>query len=215
MQEISVGQRPTLCYYCWMDNINSSYSSISVSNEEASKLLSDLYRLDGEITPLPGELDFNFRINTNEGNFVLKVMRPDADLNSLQFRESILKHFKKRDPDFLHPISFVDIEGRHISKIIDSSGNIRYVRLLSWIDGRIWSSVNPKKDNLLFSLGEQAGSITSSLMDFSHQYAERQLDWDIAQGGWTYDFLNLLNKEQSRIIAYFQDRFKADFQMLS
>ncbi len=165
--------------------------------------------MEGDITLLPGELDFNFRINSDEGNFVLKVMRPDADLNSLQFRESILKHFKKRDPDFLHPVSFADKDGRHISKIIDSSGNIRYVRLLSWVDGRIWSSVNPKKDNLLFSLGEQAGSITSALVDFSHQHAERQLDWDIAQGEWTYTFLNLFNKEQSRIINFFQNRFRS------
>ncbi len=191
-----------------MDNINSSYSSISVSHEEAGEILSDLYRLDGEIIPLPGELDFNFRINSDEGNFVLKVMRPDTDLKSLQCRESILKHFKKRDPDFLHPVSFADREGRHISKITDSSGNIRYVRLLSWIDGRVWSSVNPKKDNLLFSLGEQAGSITSALVDFSHQHAERKLDWDIAQGEWTYGFLKLFDKEQSRIITWFQDRFK-------
>ena len=192
-----------------MNNINSSYSSISVSQKEAGKILSDLYRLNGKIISLPGEIDFNFRINSDEGIFVLKIMRPDADLNSLQFRESILKHFKKRDPDFSHPVSFANIEGKHISRITDSSGNTRYVRLLSWIEGIVWSSVHPKKDDLLFSLGEQAGSITTALMDFSHQHAERQLDWDIAQGAWTYDFLDLFDKEQSLIVSHFQDRFRS------
>ncbi len=192
-----------------MNNINSSYSAIHISSDEAAGILLNLYQLEGEISPLPGELDLNFRINSNKGKFVLKIMRPDADLNSIQFRESILKHLKKKDPDFLHPVSFTDIDGKNISQITDSSGTTRYVRLLSWIDGKVWSSVNPKKDDLLFSLGERAGAITSALNDFNHKYAKRQIDWDIAQGEWTYDFLNLFDKEQSRTISYFQEKFRS------
>jgi len=82
------------------------------------------------------------------------------------------------------PDSFPYVHGKTIGSMKEDSGNKRFVRMLSWIEGRLWSTVNPIKDELLFSLGNEAGKITKALRGFQHLNAQRQLDWDLA----SYDF---------------------------
>ncbi len=105
----------------------------------------------------------------------------------------------------------------YISEFTDESGNVRKVRLLEWIEGRIWSSVNPITDKLLYSLGEQAGRLTTALHGFDHSTAKRKLDWDVAQADWTFDYMHLFSAEQYEIVNTFQQQYKAiqdEYQIL-
>jgi Ser/Thr protein kinase RdoA (MazF antagonist) len=79
---------------------------------------------------------------------------------------------------------------------------------LEWIEGRMWSSVNPQLDELRYSLGEACGEITNLLQDFLHPKALRVFDWDIAQAGWTYPYQHLFRKEEKECIVYFTDAFE-------
>ncbi|MCF8113040.1 MAG: aminotransferase class III-fold pyridoxal phosphate-dependent enzyme, partial [Desulfotignum sp.] len=91
--------------------------------------------------------------------------------------------------------------------ITDDAGNLRLVRLLSWIDGRMWSRVNPVTDRLLISLGKQAGQVTLALQGFDHRLAHRDLKWDLAQADWTRNHLDLFTDEQRHIIDHFYHQF--------
>ena len=72
--------------------------------------------------------------------------------------------------------------------------------MLTWVPGRIWSSVNPQLDNLRYSLGEQCGKLTAALNGYEHPTAHRKFEWDIAESLWTKQHLSLFEaaiKEKS------------------
>ena len=187
--------------------MSADYSNIKIQPEQAKEIAKSLYNIEGNVKPLPGELDFNFLIKTHSEKYILKISRPDEDLEYLEYQQGILQYLSNGELN--SPKAFPDIQGNMISSIKDNSGNTRQVRLLSWINGRLWSSVNPIKDELLFSLGNETGKITKTLTSFQHPKAHRQFEWDLAQAEWTYKHLGLFTNEQQNIISYFQKQYQA------
>ena len=184
-----------------------TYSKIKVTKEKAEELTTDLFKIQGTASPLPGELDFNFRIKTKEDEgYILKISRPDEDEGYLDFQQKLLQYVAHSD--LIAPKVITDISGNAISEYIDAHGNRRKVRLLSWVSGRIWSSVNPQLDTLRFSLGEQCGKLTAALQGFDHPEAHRSFEWDVAQSLWTKGHSNLFHGSQKGIVVHFQDQFE-------
>ena len=101
-----------------------------------------------------------------------------------------------------------DVKDLAISTITDEFGNDRKVRLLTWVSGRVWSSVNPQLDSLRFSLGEQCGLLTNALLGLEHPEAEREFEWDVAQSLWTKSHIDLFSGDEKEIITYFQKLFE-------
>ncbi len=187
-----------------------NYSKIKISINEAQKLLTDLYDIKGLFSELPGEIDFNFRVKTKSTeDYILKISRPDENENYLDFQQKLLQHIETSGTNIIAPRVVRDIEGGTISSFTDTAGNKRHVRLLTWISGRIWSSVNPQLDTLRFSLGEQCGLLTKALQGFNHKEANREFEWDVAQSLWTEAHLDLFYTEERAILANFQKQFKA------
>jgi len=185
-----------------------NYTSIKVSSKQAESIALDYYGLRGTAEALPGEVDFNFRINTHDGeSYVLKVSRPDFDEAYSNYQEALLKHLSKYSDHNIVPELVKNKKNKLNSEWSDSDGYIRKVHLLKWISGRVWSGVNPKSDELRLSLGRECGLITKALQGFQHSFAERELDWDIAHGLWTKEHLDLFDAEQKAIIEFFQNRF--------
>jgi 4-aminobutyrate aminotransferase-like enzyme/Ser/Thr protein kinase RdoA (MazF antagonist) len=187
------------------------YLSIQIKIDQAEKIVKDLYQIDGKAIALPGELDFNFRIKTETDSYILKICRPDEVVSYIEFQQELLNHVANSKDEIDAPKTFPDRDGNFISEITDAAGNVRKVRLLSWMDGRLWSSVNPIQDNLLFSLGEETGKLTNALQGFDHPEAHREFVWDVAQAEWTYEHVHLFSEEQQKIAKHFQDQYK-DFQ---
>ena len=181
------------------------YISIIISEEEAVSILEDEYGIKGDVDRLPGEIDFNFKVTTKKELYILKISRPDFDLEYIDYQNSTLNHLAKKN--FGAPVTIPALDSDSFVLIKDSEGRERVVRLLSWISGRMWSSVNPISVNLLENLGNKAGQLTNSLMDFDHHLAHRQFEWDIAEAGWTLDYLDLFDTDQKKVISYFQDKF--------
>ena len=187
--------------------MTTEYQKIKITAKEAEQITRDLYGIKGVAVSLPGEVDFNFRIDSEEAKYLLKVSRPDANLEYLEFQQAILQYVAKSEVGILSPLPISDQEGDFISEYSDPSGKVRKVRLLSWMEGRLWSSVNPINENLLFSLGEQSGRLTRALQGFAHPLAQRHFEWDVAQAGWTREFTHLFAGEKQKIASYFLDLF--------
>ena len=122
--------------------------------KEASYLLKANYNIEGILTELPGEVDLNYKVETSYNNYVFKISKGIDQVEFLDFQNELLFYLNgNKSPKVIN-----DINGN--SKVI-----IRYkneeklcLRLLTWISGRVWSTVNPKTDNLRSSLGEECGS---------------------------------------------------------
>jgi 4-aminobutyrate aminotransferase-like enzyme/Ser/Thr protein kinase RdoA (MazF antagonist) len=185
--------------------------NFNITLDQIEKFISEEYLIRGIATELPGEIDLNFRIKKSESeSFIFKIFNPTEALSRTDFQQKILYHISQNAPeDAVFPKVIPNKENKQFVTLADTQGNIRNVLLISWIPGRLWSSVNPKLEDLYVSLGEKAGVLTDALQGFSHQMAEIDFDWDIAESLWTKEFLHLFSEEEKEILFYFQKQFEA------
>jgi 4-aminobutyrate aminotransferase-like enzyme/Ser/Thr protein kinase RdoA (MazF antagonist) len=186
------------------------YSTIKISSSEAEKILFELYNIKGKASSLPGYIDFNFRIKIeNEEGYILKISRPEENKKYLDFQQHLLQSIEASDKNLIAPRVVTDKNNDSISEITDGFGKKRFVRMLTWVSGRVWSSVNPQLEDFRFSLGEQCGILTKALQSFDHPEAHYYFDWDIAQSLWTKEHLHLFTDEKKEILSHHQDKFEA------
>lgn len=182
---------------------------VHFSTAQAEDICLENYNIQGTASPLPGELDHNFKIDCADNtSYILKICRPGTERDYLDFQEKILLHIGRKNPPIKFPRLLPTITGQFSFTVIDADNQTRSVRLLEWIPGRLWSSVNPRKNELLYSLGEVCGEITNLLQGFNHPNAGRVFDWDIAQSGWTDKYINLFSDEKKECLISFTGQFK-------
>jgi len=186
------------------------YSNIRVTTKMAERIVRDHYGIEGIANSLPGEIDFNFRIKTKDGEgYILKISRPGENENYLDFQQKLLQYISDNGADLIAPKVIHDIKGNSISEITDAEGRIRKIRLLTWIKGRLWSNVNPQLDDLREDLGLHCGRLTKALQGLDHTEARRKFDWDIAQSLWIKEHLHLFEGGKKDLISFFQHNFEA------
>ena len=146
------------------------YSAIKISPYEAQHIAKELFHLSGTAFALDGEADFNFKIQTTNKNYLLKISRPAENPDYVDFQSMLLQHAATKNVMEI-PEIILDLNGSAISKVKDENGEERFVRMLSWVEGRLWSSVNPITNSLLNSLGEKAGLLNEGIHDFDHHFS--------------------------------------------
>ena len=175
---------------------------------EAENLVNELYGIEGIAKSLAGYEDLNFKIKGSSGdNYLLKISRANPVESALSFQEALLRHLDTKA--FLKPQLLANKDGEYKSILSASDGSVRIVRLLTWMEGRTWNSVNPITETLLTDLGEKAGEITNGLRDFKHNYSVREYEWDTANSLWVKEYLHFFDKDKRAILSYFIDLFEA------
>jgi 4-aminobutyrate aminotransferase-like enzyme/Ser/Thr protein kinase RdoA (MazF antagonist) len=193
-----------------------NYDNLKISNQQAEDILFKLFNIKGSASALPGYDDFNFKVKVNNGeNYILKISRPNEVEDNLYFQQELLQYVADKGKDIIAPKIKKDKNGNVISEITDEFGKQRKVRLLTWISGRVWSSVNPQLDSLRFDLGEKCGKLTSILHGFKNDNSHRNFEWDIAQSLWTKKHLHLFNEKEIEVLAYFQELFENNLESYS
>lgn len=185
-----------------------SYQQLQIEASLAEKIAFDYFKLKGKASFLPGEIDFNFKIVCPEKTYILKISRPDVSLDYLTFQDELLAHIEKQKPDFKYPKIHRNQDNKGVFDYVDSFGQLRKIRLLEWIEGRLYASVNPKSNQLRYSLGQRCGQITSTLIDFQHDLAKRTFDWDLGNALWVEQHLELFSEDERQILNYFIEHFK-------
>lgn len=166
------------------------------------------YGLRGKISALAGEIDHNYKLTTTQGEvFVMKVYGHEREEHFLDFQEKILLHLEEESPHLIVPKIRTTISGQTTSFFVESNGKRRSVRLLSWIEGRVWNQVNPHSEQLRFELGLICGKVSGALSNFKHDFAQRKFDWDIAEGLWTKEYLSLFQKKEKQLILNLLEEF--------
>ena len=190
-----------------MEELN--YDDILINPKKAEEILLQEYGIKGIASPLPGEYDMNFKICIDtKDSYILKISRPGVEIEELDFQQKLLQHLTQNKNDLLAPEPISNLSSCLIANIFDDFGRQRYVRLLSWIPGRMYHQVNPQRDSLRLSLGLSCGKLTKTLEGFDHANAHRIFEWDLAASLWTCSHLDLFNEDEQRILHYFQHRFK-------
>ncbi len=181
--------------------------SNKITSEKANEIADTIFGIKAIVIELPGYEDENFKLTTASGDsFILKVSQPEESVDCLEFQNDLLKHLGAKNLAVNLPNVIPNIEGDLVSTIT-SEGKKRKVRLLTWVEGRLWVKVNPKTKNLHYHLGKQAGRLTMAMLDFKHTHSHREFEWDLANANWTYGYLHLFSSEKKEIISYFQQLY--------
>ncbi len=175
-----------------------------ITTEQASKIVREHYNISAEASKLDGYVDENFLLKTESGNHFLLKISSEENSEQLDFQVQVLKHLSTKNL----AISLSEVVSNKEGKPLTKLQNNKTARVLSWLPGRLWATVNPKTESLRNSLGEAAGSLTKALQDFEHPAAHRNLDWDLANSAWTSKHINRFTGKQKDILHYFQNRLE-------
>ena len=176
---------------------------------QAAELAFQYYGIIAQVHPLPGEIDLNFHLKAPDGReYIFKLAHPGTELDLLNFQNALMQHLATKAPGLQAPAVIPNQKGERITTIQDDQNQNRYLRLLTWLPGRLWAHTNPHTPALLTSLGRTAGTLTNALLDFDHPGGHRYLKWDASEVPWVGDYLELFDDEDRNLLEYFLDLFQ-------
>ena len=179
------------------------------SDDQVKAILRDKFDLFGTIEKLDGERDLNYRVTTEEGCFVFKIANQDESESLLECQYQVLKLLENSGDDLVFSRNILSTNGNPIEAIECESGVPYLCRVVSFIDGQLFSSVNPHSKELLQSIGESVGVLDSKLSGFKHPAIERPLLWNMVNAVDVIDrFCPLIScAEKSELVRMIQKRF--------
>jgi len=172
--------------------------------------VNDFFGIDVHAKKLVGELDLNYYLKAENGaEFILKIARLGEEQVNLDMQNEILMYLEKKNTSLELPRVVLNKKGESVTIIKDREGKDRFLRLLTWLPGRLWFYVNPHSEKLLKSLGQVCGTLSDALSDFDHPAAHRVHKWDISNASWVAAKLHFIEDEEQRNLAdYFLKLFE-------
>ncbi len=187
------------------------------SAKEACALARRLYGLSASATPLPGEQDRNFLLQTNAGPaFVLKIANAAESRNTLEAQNAALRHLAQR-ASALHCPRVRPARGRQsIATARGPGGAEHLIRMLTYVPGHLLVEASPHSPELLASLGAFFGRLDRALTGFSHPALTRDLHWDLAHasGVVTEHLPSITTAARRGVIERFLSRFQRNVEPL-
>ncbi|MFN0213661.1 MAG: aminotransferase class III-fold pyridoxal phosphate-dependent enzyme [Saprospiraceae bacterium] len=188
---------------------------MSFSTEHIPALALQYFKLSATATPLTGEIDLNFLLVTLSGEkFNLKIAHPETRRAYLEFQNALMQRLGNAGLGLEIPHAVRSVEGEEITTVTAPDGSPRFMRLLSWVEGRCFADVNPHTPDLLEKVGEMCGKLSQALEGFDHPAAHRFIKWDASQAAWTGEHLHQIEGTEKQALAqYFYrwfEKCKAD-----
>ncbi len=152
----------------------------SFTANEAKHIALEIFGLQGEAHSLPGERDCNFHLKTETGKeYVLKIAPAVEQIETIDLQNKALEHLAAHDPALLLPHACATTEGTSTGIVTHADNTTHFVRVLTYVPGKVLADTRPHTPELLYSLGNMMGKMDYALQDFSHAAAYRILKWDL------------------------------------
>ena len=159
---------------------------------DCTKLLAG-FGLGGDLSPLPGEHDLNFRL-IGPTEALVKLHAPDSDPALLDLQIAVLDHLQRVAPDL--PVSRqLRLAGQ---ALVPCAGY--HARVLSWLPGQVWAKATRAAQSAA-GLGRLLGRLDRALESFAHPAAARAYGWDIGQAGQHIPSLGAIESAQKREVV--------------
>jgi Ser/Thr protein kinase RdoA (MazF antagonist) len=162
-------------------------------DQDIGETLRDVYGIDADISPLPGELDLNFVVATNDTRYVLKLMRQNCDVTFMEMQIQAMDHVRESGCAV------------NIPEIIETKSGTKYFWLddrlgwmISFLPGIIMADVNPWSNQLATSIGQNTASLCKALQNFDHPQLDRPLKWNLMESLWIKDHLSVFSDSDKK-----------------
>jgi 4-aminobutyrate aminotransferase-like enzyme/Ser/Thr protein kinase RdoA (MazF antagonist) len=145
----------------------------SFSKAEALIVLEKEWGITEILKPLDSYLDQNFLVrNSNGAKFVLKIANIETPEYWLDLQTKVVEHLYA---DAI-PKVILSKEGKQMIFIAN-----HWWRVLNFLEGTMLSTVPFRSKSLLKNMGEFVGRLSKQLASFSHEAADRPIQWDLQQ----------------------------------
>ena len=148
------------------------------SEDEAKKMVRDLFGLEGSFRLLVSERDQNFQIRDDSPGYVLKIANSEEDPGVLDFQTQALLHIEERDPELGVPRVVKSVNGNVTETVTSSTGSQHLVRVVTFLPGTLLEDLVPSSA-LLRDVGVSVARLDRALTGFFHSHAENPHPWDI------------------------------------
>ena len=178
---------------------------------EVREIVRSLYDLSGSFRELPSERDQNFLLVTETGEkYVLKISASSDRHETIDFQNKAMHHIASKTESSLSPRILKTVAGEEITRVESQVGKTHFVRMISYLHGRVMSAVNPHTPEMLLDFGKFVGSISASLADFDHPATHREFYWDLRKALSTIGRFkeHISNKEKQELVEYFSNLYK-------
>lgn len=146
---------------------------------EALAILSRLYGHTGTLARFSTEKDDTFRVTTPEGErFILKIANPNETEDELDFLNSLMAHASLADPGLRLPQVLPSMTGGFLPRINDAVGQDRFVRLMTYLDGKPLDSTTSTAGGRT-KIGVVLARLRLATAGFQHPAENRVLAWDV------------------------------------
>jgi 4-aminobutyrate aminotransferase-like enzyme/Ser/Thr protein kinase RdoA (MazF antagonist) len=182
----------------------------AVDPEQAAAIVRELYGVSGEATPLAGERDRNFLIETQSGRLVLKIAHPAESLENLHMQQAALRHVHSWDPSIPVPEPVATQSGDLVGPAIVDDARLG-VRLTSYLSGVTveecgWTGC--LRRNALHKLA----ALGLALRGFHHPALRRSLLWDLSRVGELRPYTGHLRSSRKAAAVAWLDHFDHELQ---
>ena len=177
---------------------------------DVGPVLRQFWGLDGEVALLEGEYDANYRVDSGDGRFLLKVMRQDCQAAFVHMQIGAIERLRSVEPSLPVPGVVPGMSGESLMEFEDKTGARRIAWMQEWLPGKRLTDIQPRSTALLAALGRAAGRVTSGLESFDHPLLVRRLKWNPLQSGWiTRHVSSIGTPDRRRLICSVLEDFRA------
>ncbi|OBZ23854.1 hypothetical protein BS643_06750 [Pseudomonas protegens] len=188
---------------------NLSHPAPQFSPRDAEQLAEQLFNVVATASPLDGERDCNYRLNTaSDAGWILKVVNSSEPRTESELQTAILSHLASYNPELAVPQLKKSLAGGFLASAVAPSGETHAVRLVSWLHGTPLAEVK-RTFALMRSLGQSFADMDRALQGFMHPGAVRDLDWDLRHAARSRSRLHFVKDPGRRAIL---ERFITAFE---
>jgi len=180
----------------------------AVSVDEAARVASSVFGIDGVAVALGGERDRNFLISSGDQRFSLKVAHPAEGMAVLEMQAAALSHIAAQDPDLSVPGVVYTSDGGSVG-MAEVSGIRCATRMLSYLPGEELglgrSTARQRHDVAVVT-----ARLDRALRGFFHPAAGQVLLWDVTRLPELRPYLHHVGPDRlplvERIMSGFEER---------
>lgn len=175
---------------------NPSHEAQALLNEA---ILVPHYGLEGQVEPLEGELDENYKVTCADGRrFVLKIMRPGCDLGLVDMQVQAMDFVSQKLQTITVPAVITTRSGEKCVALDYEGTGERLCWMIEFISGDLLDDVRHQPLSLISAFGAQLGELVDVLSDFQHDSLCRPLKWSLNQADWVAGSLDEISRADYR-----------------
>ncbi|WP_193044307.1 phosphotransferase [Mycolicibacterium baixiangningiae] len=166
------------------------------------------YGLNGRLSRIPTEKDDTFRLASDLGRFLVKIAPASERAQIVNLQSAVMLHLEKRGPAIPAQRLIRGVHGQVETTVVDSRGNARIMRVMSYLDGDLLSSVAPTGAQFQ-SVGATLARLDLVLAGFRHPDENRLLIWDLKNFLHMRPLLDLVtDRDDVAMATWVFDRFE-------